>query len=152
MKPSKPTADQIDAARRAGPWDTQIGWKPDQAMIDRAAASRPFWAGWDQELIESIQQLYDALHLRCGGAMGGVFDPQRVRRHASENMSPQDQEIYERFLFWLEEMRQHKLSPHVTWIGSVIVQDGPCKDRETFKRAVELHVALRRGSHTKRIA
>lgn len=149
MKPSKPTADQIDAARRAGPWDTQIGWKPTPEMIERADRSKPFWAGWDQELLESIQQLYDALHLRCGGAMGSVFDPQRVRRHASEHMSPQDQELYERFLFWLEEMRHAQLSKHVTWVGAVIVQDGECKDASVFKRSIELHVALRRNGMKK---
>jgi hypothetical protein len=148
----KPTADQIDAARRTGPWDREIGWKPTEEMIERAQASKPFWAGWDQELLESIQQLYDALSLRCRGVMGSVFDPQRVRRHASETMSPQDQEIYERFLFWLEEMRQAKLSIHVTWIGSVITQDGQCKDLVVFKRAIDLHVSLRRRVHAKKTA
>jgi hypothetical protein len=148
----QPTAAQIEAARRAGPWDTEIGWKPDQAMVDRAAAARPFWAGWDQELLESIQQLYDALTLRCRGVMGSVFDPQRIRRHASEDMTPEEREIYDRFLFWLEEMRQASLSQHVTWIGSVIVQDGVCKSRETFRRAIDLHVSLRRRQFAKKIA
>ena len=148
MTKGNPTREQMEQARRAGPWDREIGWAPDDTMIARAQASRPFWSGWDQELIESIQQLFDALHLRCGAAMGGVFDPQRVRRHASEHMSPHDQELYDRFLFWLEEMRQAKLSPHVTWIGAVIVQDGPCKDVAIFKRAIDLHVSLRRMKKT----
>lgn len=152
MKPSKPTIEQIDAARRAGPWDTQIGWKPTEEMQARADRSKPFWTTWDQELLESIQQLYDALTMRCRGAMGSAFDPERVRRHASETMTEQEQEVYERFLFWLEEMRQHKLSAHVTWIAGFIMDESACKDRETFKRAIDLHVALRRRSHAKRSA
>jgi hypothetical protein len=144
MKPSKPTSEQMDAARRAGPWDTQIGWKPDQAMIDRAQASRPFWTAWDQELLESIQQLYDALTMRCRGVMGSVFDPQRVRRHASENMTPEEQEVYDRYLFWLEEMRQAKMRQDVTWIAGFLMDESACKDRDAFRRAVDLHVALRR--------
>jgi hypothetical protein len=129
---------------RAGPWDREIGWKPDRAMIDRAAASRPFWTTWDRELQEAMEDLRLGITLRSGHGRAHAVDHERVPHRAGTEMTAEEEACYRRFLTWLAEMHDAGMRQHVMTVSGTIVDEAPCPDRSQFKRAVEIHARIRR--------
>jgi hypothetical protein len=136
--------EQMEAASRLGPWDREIGWKPEQAAIERARASRPFWMEWDRELIEAIEDLRLGINLRSGHGRAQAFDHERVPHRAGADMSPEDEARYRRFLTWLAEMHDAGLRQHVMMVCGVLVDEAPCPDRVRFRRAIDIHARIRR--------
>lgn len=139
---------RLDQLSRLGPWDREFGWAPttpeDLRRVALAEASKPFWTNWDQEAIESIEEICRAFRLRTVGMDFLTFDPTRIRNHAAPDLSPDDREIYDHFIAWLDEMRHAGLKTYIPMVRDVIVLEESCREPGQFRRAVNLHIVVRR--------
>lgn len=142
--------ERLEEMSRAGPWDVQLGWAPtsdeDLRRVARAEASKPFWASWDREEVESINQIHRAFTFIVAGSMSIGFNPEKMPGHARETFSPEDREIYDRFIAWLKEMHHAGLRNRIAMVRDVLVLEEPCREPHILRGAVKLHVELRKRS------
>ena len=133
--------------------DEWAGWELTPAEVDtrQALAQPPFWSTWTQERIDSIQELYDAITLYCGGQRARVFDPRRVHRHPGQYLTPEQHAADLRLMKWLDEMHNSGLKRYIQDIVGTIINDDPCRDRGLFKQAVDLHVRVRAKELNRRL-
>lgn len=134
---------RLDQLARLGPWDTEKDWGPTEAMVARAARNKPFWASWESEAIQSIQEIHRVFELRAAGSLAIGFNPERMPGHASPNLSPEDQEAYDHFTAWLEEMRHAGLKTYINMVRDVLLLEEGTKEPGIFRRAINLHVRCR---------
>ena len=132
-----------------GEW---AGWQltPEEVDARMKRSIQPFWTNWTQERRDSIQELYDAISLYCGGQRAKAFDPARVWRHPSQYLTPEQHEADHRLMKWLEEMHHAGLKRIITRVAGTIISDDPYPDQGQFLRAIDLHVILRSRDVTRR--
>lgn len=125
--------------------DSWEGWELSPAEVDarEKRSPQPFWVNWSQERRDSIQDLYDAISLYCGGQRAKAFDPARVRRHPSQYLTPEQHEADIRLVKWLEEMHNAGLKRYITRVAGTIISDDPYPDQGQFLLAIDIHVRLR---------
>lgn len=128
--------------------DNWEGWQLTPAEVDarQARTEQPFWVNWSQERRDSIQELYDAISLYCGGQRAKAFDPSHVWRHPSQHLTPKQHEVDIRLMKWLEEMHDAGLKRYITRVAGTIISDDPYPDQGQFLTAIDIHVRLRAKS------
>jgi hypothetical protein len=135
--------DRLDQLARLGPWDREHDWAPTPEMVARAAATAPFWTRWEFEAVRSIEELNHAFRLRCAGSLAMAADPNRIPRNPGEYLSDSDREAYDHFLDWLLEMHHAGLKSYIGLVRDVVVLEEVCREPGIFRRAVNLHIAVR---------
>lgn len=157
-RPGRPTVKLLQAPAlsrqrqeqlaRLGPWDREKDWAPtspeDLRRVALATASKPFWTQWDAEAVESISGLNHAFRMHCAASLAMAADPNRVPRHPGELLSERDQETYEHFRAWLIEMHHAGMKTYIGMVRDVVVLEEACREPGQFRRAVNLHIVVRR--------
>ena len=110
----------------------------------RAKRRLPFWAGWDRDMIDSVEELYRAFQLRAGRSLVFAFDPNRTAANPAAELSPGDAAIYRRLVSWQIAMRRYGLGRFIPMTALVLLNDDPCPNLCAFRGAIELHVRVRR--------
>lgn len=148
-KMPKVSRERLDALARLGPWDTHR-WGPEGAEDARRAAlaeaTKPFWTRWEHEAVASIEEINHAFRMHCAASLAMAQDPNRVPRHPGEMLSESDQETYQNFRDWLIEMHHAGLKSYIGMVRNVVVLEEGTREPGIFRRAINLHVAVRRRS------
>lgn len=140
---------RLDKLGRLGVWDREmwgIEGEEDLRRVARAEASKAFWQSWEHEAVQSIEEIGQAFKLVCGASLATAADPDRVPRNPGEHLSDSDAEAYAHFRDWLVEMRHAGLKTYIGMVRNVIVLEEGCREPGQFRRAVNLHIAVRRRS------
>lgn len=128
--------------RQPDVWD---GWAPSKEMIERAAASRPFWSFWERDRVESVQELYDAFTMRCAASLVRSFDPTREPHRAASFMSQVEEDIYSRLVQWLKDIHDAGLKRYIPMVQGVVLREETCGDKPLFQRMIDAHVKIRQA-------